>query len=99
VINATDFNTHITTSVLYYLSAVVSNGSALLLYLSAPESFPLAHKARKLGNANDGLLDMKNANGPTYSTFLSLEVLSYVMNSSFARLIRYVYRGTFYIEM
>jgi Aromatic acid exporter family member 2 len=93
VIKSADFNAHITTSVLCHLSAAVSNGSALPLYLSPPEPFPLAWKLRKLSHAGDGLLDMKNTEDSTYSAFASLEVSSSTMNSSLARLIQYVPGG------
>lgn len=93
VIKSTDFNAHITTSVLCHLSAAVSNASALPPYLSPPEPFPVAQKPRKLSHAGDGLLDTKNAEDSTYSALASLEVLSSAMNSSLARLIWYVLGG------
>jgi hypothetical protein len=86
VIESTDFNAQIVTSLLCHLSAAVSTGSALPPYLSPPEPFPLARKLRRL---NDGLLDTKNAEDPAFSAFASLEVLSSMVNKNLAKLIRY----------
>jgi hypothetical protein len=81
------------TSALHHLSAGISNGSALPLYLSPPEPFPLARKLRKFSHAGDGLLDMKNAEDSTYSAFTAPEEPNSTMNSSLTRLIRYVLGG------
>jgi hypothetical protein len=86
VIESTDFNSHHITSLLWHLSAAVSTGTALPPYLSPPEPFPLARKLRTL---NDGLLDRGNAEGLAFSTFVSLEVLSSLVNKNLAKLIRY----------
>lgn len=86
VIESTDFNSHIITSLLCHLSAAVSTGTALPPQLSPPEPFPLARKLRTL---NDGLLDRKNAQDPAFAAFASLEVLSSMVSKNLAKLIRY----------
>ncbi|KAN0106719.1 hypothetical protein V8E51_009595 [Hyaloscypha variabilis] len=84
VIKSTDFNSHIITSLLCHLSAVVSTGTALPPQLSPPEPFPLA---RKLHTHNNGILDRKNAPNPAFAAFASLEVLSSLVNKDLAKLI------------
>jgi len=84
VIESTDFNAHVVTSLICHLSGAVSNRLPLPPYLSSPAPFLLARKLRKL---NDGLLDMKNAEGLAFFAFASLKVLNSMVNSSLKNLI------------
>jgi hypothetical protein len=84
-LKSTNFNSHITTSLLCHLSAAVSNGLGLPPYLSPPASFGLA---RELRRSNTELLDIKNADEPSFSAFASLEVLSGLVSVSLTRLVR-----------
>jgi len=86
VIESTDFNSHIVTSLLCHLSAAVSTGTALPPQLSPPYPFPLARKLRTL---NNGLLDRENAQDPAFAAFASLEVLSSMVNKNLSKLLRY----------
>lgn len=86
-IESTNFNSHINTSLLCQLSAAVSNGLALPPHLSPPSSFALA---RELRRENAELLSISNADDATFSTFVSLEVLSALLSMSLTSLVRYV---------
>ncbi|KAK2791372.1 hypothetical protein FQN53_004553 [Emmonsiellopsis sp. PD_33] len=82
--NSPDFHSQITTSVLCHLSAAVSNGLALPPYLSPPHPFPLAKKLRRM---NEGSMDISNIEDPTFSAFVSIEVLSSMVSSSLKNLV------------
>lgn len=86
VIESTNFNSHVVTSLLCQLSAAVSTGTALPPHLSPPEPFPLA---RKLRTFNDGLLGTKNAEDPAFAAFAALEVLSSMANKNLANIVKY----------
>ncbi|EEP76334.1 predicted protein [Uncinocarpus reesii 1704] len=79
-----DFHSQVITSVLYHLSAAVSNGLSLPPYLAPPHAFPLARNLRKM---NENLLDIRNIEDPSFSAFVSVEVLSSVVNSNLKTLV------------
>lgn len=95
-IESTNFNSHINTSLLCQLSAAVSNGLALPPHLSPPSTFALA---RELRRENVELLSIENADDITFSTFVSLEVLSALLSMSLTSLVRYVFQHLIYIFM
>lgn len=79
-----DFHSRIITSVLYHLSAAVSNGLSLPPYLTPPHAFPLARNLRRM---NENLLDMRNIEDPSFSAFVAVEVLSSMVNSNLKNLV------------
>lgn len=80
-----DFHSRVITSVLYQLSAAVSNGLSLPPYLAPPHAFPLARNLRRM---NENLLDMRNIEDPSFSAFVAVEVLSSMVNSNLKTLVR-----------
>ncbi|KAK5203043.1 hypothetical protein LTR41_011230 [Exophiala xenobiotica] len=83
-IKSTNFNSHVTTSLLCHLSAAVSYGIALPPYLSPPAPLGLA---RELRNLSAELMDIKHADDSSFSAFASLEVLSAIISASLSRLV------------
>ncbi|PGH14270.1 hypothetical protein AJ80_06010 [Polytolypa hystricis UAMH7299] len=87
--NTPEFHSHIVTSVLCQLSGAVANGVSLPPYLAPPHPFPLARRLRRL---NEGLLDMKHIEDPSFSAFVSVEVLSSMVSSGLKGLVGNVKR-------
>ncbi|EAS35900.3 uncharacterized protein CIMG_01254 [Coccidioides immitis RS] len=79
-----DFHSHVITSLLYHLSAAVSNGLSLPPYLTPPHAFPLARNLRRM---NENLLDIRNIEDPSFSAFVAVEVLSSMVNSNLKTLV------------
>lgn len=78
-----DFHAQVVSSVLYHLSAAVSNGLSLPPYLSPPHPFPLARSLRQM---DEDLLNIRNIEDPSFSAFVALEVLSSMMSSNLKNL-------------
>lgn len=83
-ISSTSFNSHINTSLLCHLSAAATNGLALPPYLS-----PAVGLSRELEDFNPGLVDTRDANDASFTTFASLEVLNAVVSQSLKNIVRY----------
>jgi hypothetical protein len=79
------FDPHIVTSVLYHLSAAISNSFPLPPYLAPPHPFPLA---RNLKRINEDLLNMRNIEDPSFSAFVAVEVLSSMVSSTLKGLLQ-----------
>lgn len=78
-----DFHAHVVSSVLYHLSAAISNRLSLPPYLSPPHPFPLARSLRRM---DEDLLNIRNVQDPSFSAFVALEVLSSMMSSNLKNL-------------
>lgn len=78
------FHYHVIASVLYHLSAAVSNGLSLPPYLAPPHPFPLA---RNLRQTSENLLDIQNIEDPSFSAFVAIEVLSTMVSSNLKHLV------------
>lgn len=71
-----EFKSHITSSLLYHLSASIMNAQPLPPYIRTPESFPLARRMQKIDKE---LLNIHHVQDPAFSAFVSLEVLRSVL--------------------
>lgn len=71
-----DFKSHITSSLLCHLSASIMNAQPLPPYMQTPQSFPLA---RQMQTIDKELLNIRHVQDPTFSAFVSLEVLRSVV--------------------
>ncbi|KAF3402071.1 hypothetical protein F1880_009843 [Penicillium rolfsii] len=78
-LKSADFNSHQITSLLCHLSAAIANAQPLPPYLSTPESFPLARQMQRIDNK---LLNISHIEDPSFSAFVSLEVLRSVVSFS-----------------
>ncbi|KAJ5691878.1 hypothetical protein N7462_001301 [Penicillium macrosclerotiorum] len=83
-LKSADFNSHKITSLLCHLSAAITNAQPLPPYLSTPETFPLARQMQKI---DVDLLNIKHVEDPSFSAFVSLEVLRSVVSFSLQDLI------------
>ncbi|KAM5501380.1 hypothetical protein McanMca71_000111 [Microsporum canis] len=77
--NSPEFRSGVITSVLYHLSAAVTNCLCLPPYLAPPHPFPLA---RRLRNINEDLLKFKNVENPSFAAIIAIEVLSSMVSSN-----------------
>jgi hypothetical protein len=82
---STDFNSQAVTSIIYHLSAAVTNGVSLPPHLSPPQLFPLA---RQLRAANANMFHIRNMEDPAFSAFASMEVLSSMVSTSLKSLVK-----------
>lgn len=71
-----DFKSHITSSLLCHLSASIMNAQPLPPYMHTPGSFPLARQMQRIDKE---LLNIRHVQDPTFSAFVSLEVLRSVV--------------------
>lgn len=81
---ASDFDSHLTTSLLCHLAGAVSNDSALPPNLSPPELFPRVQRLRRM-NAN--LMRMENIQDPAFSAFACMDVAASVMSARLKTLV------------
>ena len=80
-----NFHYHFIASVLFHLSAAVSNGLSMPPYLTPPHPFPLARNLRQAGG---NLLDIQNVEDPSFSAFVAVEVLSRMVSSNMKLIVR-----------
>ncbi|KAL9611890.1 MAG: hypothetical protein Q9167_003504 [Letrouitia subvulpina] len=83
--NSSEFDSHMTTSLLCHLAGAISSSSALPPYLAPPEHFPLA---RKLRNINTHAMHIENIQDPTFSAFACMEVATSLVNSRLKHLVK-----------
>ena len=83
-----DFRSHNTTSLLCHLSSALTNAQPLPPYLSTGHSFPLARQMQRIDNE---LLSIRHVEDPTFSAFVTLEVLRSVVSFGLRDLLRYSY--------
>ncbi|PGH20375.1 hypothetical protein AJ80_03643 [Polytolypa hystricis UAMH7299] len=76
-LESTDFQSQTTASLLCHLGSAIMNGQPLPPFLSVSEPYPLARQLQRL---NIEFLDVKNAQYPAFTAFVSLEVLRTMMN-------------------
>lgn len=81
-----DFRSHNTTSLLCHLSSALTNAQPLPPYLSTGHSFPLARQMQRIDNE---LLSIRHVEDPTFSAFVTLEVLRSVVSFGLRDLLRY----------
>ncbi|KAK2745140.1 hypothetical protein FQN57_004047 [Myotisia sp. PD_48] len=74
---------HVVSSVLYHLSAAVSNSLSLPPYLAPPHPFSLARNLRRM---NEDLLNVRNMEHPSFTAFIAIEVLSSMVSSNLKNL-------------
>lgn len=86
-IGSSEFDSHITTSLLCHLAGAISNNSALPPYLSPPEHFPLARKLREI---NAHAMHIENIQDPTFSAFACMEVTTSLVSSRLKNLVKNV---------
>lgn len=84
--NSPEFRSGVITSVLYHLSAAVTNCLCLPPYLAPPHPFPLA---RRLRHINEDLLKFKNVENPSFAAIIAIEVLSSMVSSNLKTLMRF----------
>ncbi|KMQ41869.1 Brefeldin A sensitivity protein-related, domain of unknown function DUF2421 [Trichophyton rubrum] len=87
--NSPEFRSGVITSVLYHLSAAVTNCLCLPPYLAPPHPFPLA---RRLRHINEDLLKFKNVENPSFAAIIAIEVLSSMVSSNLKTLMSDVKR-------
>ncbi|KAK2848491.1 hypothetical protein FQN49_005673 [Arthroderma sp. PD_2] len=83
--NSPEFRSGVITSVLYHLSAAVTNSLCLPPYLAPPHPFPLARRLRRM---NEDLLKFKNVENPSFAAIIAIEVLSSMVSSNLKTLMR-----------
>ncbi|KAF3491312.1 uncharacterized protein GIQ15_00829 [Arthroderma uncinatum] len=85
--NSPEFSSGVITSVLYHLSAAVTNSLCLPPYLAPPHPFPLARRLRRM---NEDLLRFKNVENPSFAAIIAIEVLSSMMSSNLKTLMTFL---------
>ncbi|EFQ98445.1 hypothetical protein MGYG_01473 [Nannizzia gypsea CBS 118893] len=87
--NSPEFRSGVITSVLYHLSAAVTNSLCLPPYLAPPHPFPLARRLRYI---NEDLLRFRNVENPSFAAIIAIEVLSSMVSSNLKTLMSDVKR-------
>ena len=82
--SSSEFDSHMTTSLLCHLAGAISNSSALPPYLSPPEHFPLARKLREI---NAHAMRIENIQDPMFSAFACMEVATSLVSSRLKHLV------------
>lgn len=85
--SSSEFDSHMTTSLLCHLAGAISNSSELPPYLAPPEQFPLARKLREI---NAHAMNIDNIQDPDFSAFACMEVATSLIRSRLKYLVENV---------